>query len=53
MVTSADNIQYVSNKTLGKIYGVSASKIRELYMARFKSIEGKKLPFLQQFVNQM
>ena len=39
LVTSADNVQYVSNATLGKIYGVSATKIRQLYMARFQSVE--------------
>ena len=39
LVTSTQHIQYVSNATLGKIFGVSATKIRELYMARFQSIE--------------
>ena len=28
LVTSSDHVQYVSNETLGKIFGVSASKIR-------------------------
>ena len=27
LVTSADNVQYVSNATLGEVFGVSASKI--------------------------
>ena len=53
MVASADNVQYVSNNTLGKIYGDSATKIRQLYMDRFKSIQDKELPFLQQFMKQM
>ena len=48
LVTSANRVQYASNATLGKIFGVSASKIRELYAARFKSIADKQLPFLQQ-----
>ena len=48
LVSSADNVQYVSNEMLGKIFGVSASKIRELYAARFRSIADKQLPFLQQ-----
>jgi len=53
MVTSADHVQYASNKTLGEIFGVSATKIRELYMGRFQAIQDKELPFLQQFVKQM
>ena len=53
MVTSADNVQYASNETLGKIYGVSSTKIRELYMQRFQQIQDKELPFLQQFMKQM
>ena len=36
LVTSTQHIQYVSNATLGKIFGFSATKIRELYMARFQ-----------------
>ena len=39
LVTSKRNIQYASNAVLGRIFGVSASKIRELYMARFRAIE--------------
>ena len=46
MVTSADNVQYASNETLGQIYGVSSTKIRELYMHRFQQIQVKELPFL-------
>ena len=41
LVTSADHKQYASNATLGKIFGVSASKIRQLYMAKFKAVEEK------------
>jgi hypothetical protein len=39
LVTSEKNKQYVSNAVLGRIFGVSASKIRELYMSRFRMIE--------------
>ena len=35
MVDSANNIQYISNSILGKIFGVSATKIRDLYTERF------------------
>ena len=31
LVTSAQHKQYVSNDVLGKIFGVSATKIRESY----------------------
>ena len=53
LVTSADRIQYVSNAVLGKIFGISATKVRRLYMARFQAIKDKELPFLQQFEKQM
>ena len=33
LVSSAENTAYVSNRVLGQIYGVSASKIRELYLS--------------------
>ena len=39
LVTSAKNVQYVSNATLGKIFGISASKVRQLYANRFKTLE--------------
>ena len=35
LVDSAQHVQYASNSTLGKIFGVSANKIRQLYTARF------------------
>ena len=38
LVTSADHAAYVSNATLGKIFGISGSQVRRLYMARFQSI---------------
>ena len=53
LVDSAQHVGYASNATLGKIFGVSAGKIRELYTARFQAIEDKKQPFLQQFTKMM
>ncbi len=46
LVTSADRKQYVSNAVLGKLFGVSASRIHQLYTQRFQSVEDKKLPLL-------
>ena len=36
LVTHADHVQYASNATLAKIFGVSAAKIRQLYQQRFQ-----------------
>ena len=47
LVESADHVQYVSNAILGKIFGVSAAKIRQLYQQRFQSIAEERLSFLQ------
>ena len=47
LVTSDKNTQYISNAVLGRIFGVSASKIRELYTKRFEAVQEKQLPFLQ------
>ena len=33
----------MNNRVLGKIFGVSASKIRQLYMGRFESLKRKDL----------
>ena len=52
-LTSADHVAYVSNATLGKIFGISGSQARRLYMARFQSIADQQLPFLLQFTKQM
>ena len=32
LVTSANNKQFVSNAVLAKIFGISAHRVRELYM---------------------
>ena len=48
LVDTTDHISYVSNTILGKIFGVSASKIRQLYMGRFEAIRVKKLSLMEQ-----
>ena len=48
LVSSANNQQYVSNACLGQIFGVSGTKIRQLYTKRFQEIQEKQLSFLQQ-----
>ena len=46
-VEHAGHPAFTSNKALGKVFGVSATRIRELYMARFKAVAAKKQPLLQ------
>ena len=41
MVTSANNTTYISNRVLGKLYGVSGSKIRQLYLTHFAAANKK------------
>ena len=53
LVTSADHTAYVSNAALGKIFGISGSQVRRLYIARFQSIADQQLPLLLQFTKQM
>ena len=48
LVQTADHCSFVSNKILGKIFGVSGSKIRQLYLDRFEAIRVKKLSLLEQ-----
>ena len=38
LVDEPGHTQYVSNAVLGKVFGVSASQIRKLYMSRFEEI---------------
>ena len=48
LVSSQFNRSYISNRVLGKIFGVSGSQIRRLYLARFEAIKTKDLMgFLQ------
>ena len=35
LVSNANRTQYASNALLGKIFGCSAFKVRQLYMQRF------------------
>ena len=53
LVTSADHTAYASNAALGKIFGISGSQVRRLYMARFQSITDQQLPLLLQFTKRM
>lgn len=46
-VSSHHNLSYASNAKLAKIFGISATKVRELYLARFEEMWQKQLPFLQ------
>ena len=46
-VTSANNPSYASNAALGKAFGVSASKIRQLYLTHFEAIRLKQAPLLE------
>ena len=41
MVTSANNTTYISNRVLGKLYGVSGSKIQQLYLTHFAAANKK------------
>ena len=48
LVTEGAGPTYTSNAALGKIFKVSASKIRQLYMTRFESGRRKSLPLMEQ-----
>ena len=52
LVTSANNKQFVSNAVLSKIFDISAHRVRELYMERFKAINAEKEPLLVQLQKQ-
>ena len=45
-VSDHHHLSYVSNKLLGKLFGCSGSKIRQLYMAHFAKIRAKNAPLL-------
>ena len=47
IVTTADRPSYVSNRVLGHVFGVSGSRIRQLYTDRFEAIRRESLPLLQ------
>ena len=46
VVTSQPSTAYATNQALGKVFGVSGSQIRRLYMTRFEQIREKELPLL-------
>ena len=47
LVQQADGPTLTSNAALGKVFGVSGQKIRQLYMARFLKAKRQSLPFLE------
>ena len=47
LVTEPGHKQYVGNRVLGQIFGVSHSRIRQLYLARFEKVRISSLPLLQ------
>ena len=47
LVTEPGHKQYVGNQVLGKIFGVSDFRIRQLYLARFEKVRISRLPLLQ------
>ena len=46
VVTSYPSTSYVSNRILGKIFNVSGSMIRQLYLKRFEKNENQNRSFL-------
>ena len=38
LVSEANHTTYVSNATLGKVFGCSGSKVRQLCLRRFKMV---------------
>ena len=46
LVTSANNTSYVPNRVLGQLFGVSGSKVRQLYLARFAAAKTVNLSYL-------
>ena len=46
MVDDPSGPTFTSNKALAKIFGVSESKIRQVYMDRFEKIRNAKFPLI-------
>ena len=42
-VESPDNAAYLSNKVIGKMYGIDGSSVRRLYMKRFAELSIKSI----------
>ena len=47
LVANANHISYVSNNVLGKIFGISGSKVRQLYKSYFDKIRRKDQSLLE------
>ena len=43
LVTNVNHKSYISNRILGKVFGVSGSKVRQLYLDRFEAMKAKDL----------
>ena len=43
LVTDVNHKSYISNRILGKVFGVSGSKVRQLYLDRFEAMKAKDL----------
>ena len=47
LVVAENSKSYVSNKILGKLFKVSGSKIRRLYLERFDKLQVQQLPLME------
>ena len=47
LVANANHFSYVSNNVLGKIFGISGSKVRQLYKGYFDKIRRKDQTLLE------
>ena len=47
LVTDVGHTSFVSNRILGKVFGMSGSKIRQLYLARFSKNRMRSAPLLE------
>ena len=48
LVTEPSGPSLTSNRALGKLFKVSGSQIRKLYLARFEALKRRQLPFMEQ-----
>ena len=48
IVTDGNRVAWASNALLGKIFGASGNKIRQLCLSRFEQIKRKSLPLQEQ-----
>ena len=47
VVSELGHTSYLSDRVLGKLFGVSHSQIRRLYLARFEALRVKSLSFAE------